>query len=237
MKIFNYSLTIALLLLVLTSSAQETEKKKIPKRTDNFIHMPGLRLGVDITRPFQDLWTKGNRYGSEFSGDVEVKPNLYAAAEVGWEKFKLEHDFVNYESSGAFLRIGVDYNLLEAESTDEKDIFYAGIRYAAGLANQKVNAYYFDGYWGDTTGSFPKQNFNSHWLEVILGLKGEILKNFYMGWSVRAKFMVAHTNFEIPPIYFTPGFGKTENGVALDFSYSLYYTLPFRFRKEAASEK
>ena len=231
MKIFNYTLTIALLLLALTSSAQEQEKKKMPKRTDNFIHMPGLRLGIDFTRPFQNLWTKGDRYGTEFSADLEMKPNLYGVVEAGWEKFKLAHDYVDYQSSGSYIRMGVDYNLLSTESKDEKDIFYAGIRYAFGLSNQKVNSYYFDGYWSDTSGSFPKQNFSSHWLEVVLGLKGELLKNFYMGWSIRAKFLLAQTSFDIPPVYVTPGLGKSEGGVALDFTYSLYYTIPFKFKK------
>ncbi|WP_163709198.1 DUF6048 family protein [Mangrovibacterium lignilyticum] len=231
MKIFNYTLTIALLILTLTSWAQEQEKKKMPKRTDNFIHMPGIRLGVDFTRPFQNLWTKGDRYGSEFSGDIEVKPNLYAVTELGWEKLKMAHDYVDYEASGSYMRLGIDYNMLATESADERDIFYVGLRYAFAVASQTVNEYYFDGYWGDTTGSFPKQNFSTHWMEVVLGLKGEIFNNFYMGWSIRTKFILAQKDFDIPPVYFTPGYGKSESGVALDFTYSLYYTLPFKFRK------
>ncbi|RKD91533.1 DUF6048 family protein [Mangrovibacterium diazotrophicum] len=233
MKIFNYTLTIALILLSLSSWAQEKEKKKMPKRTDNYIHMPGIRIGFDLTRPYQNLWTKGDRYGSEFSGDIELKPNLYGAVEIGWEKFKMNHAYVDYESAGSYTRIGIDYNLLTTESADERDIFYVGLRYGFGAASQTVNSYSFDDYWGDTSGSFPKQNFTSHWMEVVLGLKGEILKNFYMGWSVRAKFMLAQKDFDIPPIYFTSGFGKSEGGVTLDFTYSVYYTLPFKFRSES----
>lgn len=205
----------------------------MPKRTDNFIHMPGLRLGWDISRPFQGLWTKGDRYGTEFSADLELKPNLYTAVEAGWEKFKMKHDFVDYQSAGSYFRMGVDYNLLQTDAADQRDIFYAGLRYAFGLANQQVNSYSFDGYWGNTEGAFAKQNYTSHWVELVLGLKGELLKNFYMGWSIRAKFMLAQTSFDIPPVYFTPGYGKSESGVALDVSYSVYYTIPFRLKKEA----
>ncbi|WP_372776589.1 DUF6048 family protein [Mangrovibacterium sp.] len=233
MKTFNCTLTIVLLILALTSSAQEKEQKKLPKRTDNYIHMPGLRLGIDISRPLQDLWTKGNRYGTEFSGDIEIRPNLYTVTEVGWEQLKMQHDFVDYRGSGSYIRLGVDYNLLASESKNERDMLYAGFRYAFGLASQTVNGYLLDSYWGDTNGSFEKQNFNSHWVELVLGLKGEMLRNFYMGWSVRAKFMVAQKEFEVPSVYFTPGYGKSEKGVALDFTYSIYYTLPFKFRKES----
>jgi hypothetical protein len=212
--------------------AQEKPKKTLPKRTDNYIHMPGLRLGVDISRPFQQYWTKGDRYGSEFSADFEVKPNLYLAAEAGWEKLKLKQTYVDYQGSGSYLRLGADYNVLGPEDTDTKSMFYLGLRYAFDIANQKVNSYTTEGYWGSSTGSFPKQNFTSHWIEFILGIKGELLNNFYMGWSIRTKFMLAQTTQELPDVYFTPGFGKSESSVALDFTYSVYYTIPFKFRKE-----
>lgn len=238
MKIFNYTLTIILILATISAGAQkqEQEKKTMPKRTDNYLHMPGLRFGMDITRPFQGTWTKGDRYGTEFSADLEVKPNLYAVAETGWEKFKMQHDWVDYQSSGSYLRLGIDYNLLQTASPDERDLFYAGLRYGFGLASQQVNSYRFDGYWSNTQGSFPKQNYTSHWIEVVLGLKGELLKNLYMGWSVRAKFLVAQNSFDIPPVYFTPGYGKSESGVALDFTYSVYYTIPFKFKRETTGK-
>ncbi|PTN08771.1 DUF6048 family protein [Mangrovibacterium marinum] len=232
MKIFNYTLTIALLLLSLTSTAQQKEKKVKPKRTDNYIHMPGLRLGLDISRPFQQLWTKGDRYGSEFSADFEASPNLYLVAEAGWEKLKLDQPRVNYNSSGTYLRLGADYNVLGPEDTDTKSMFYFGFRYAFDIARQQTDSYTIQNYWGSTMGSFPEQKFNSHWMELILGIKGEIVKNFYMGWSIRAKFLLAQTAEELPEIYFTPGFGKSESTVALDFTYSIYYTLPFKFRKK-----
>lgn len=237
MRIFSYILMIALVIPALTSTAQKPTKKKMPTRTDKYIHMPGLRLGMDITRPFQGYWTKGDRYGMEFSADLEMKPNLYGVAETGWEQYKLNQDYVNYQASGNYMRIGIDYNLLQADSKDQKDIFYAGLRYGFALGTQKVNNYITTGYWGDTEGSFSKQTFGAHWLETVVGLKGELLKNFYMGWSIRAKFMIAQTQFDIPSVYFTPGYGAEKGGVAFDFNYSIYYTIPFRFKKAVPKEE
>ncbi len=234
MKIFNYILTISLILLTTTSFGQKEEKKKMPKRTDNYIHMPGLRLGVDITRPIQNLWTKGNRYGTEVSADFELKPNLYIAAELGWEKMKMIHDYIDYESSGSYIRLGADYNILGTDGPDDRDMFYLGFRYATGVASQQVNKYVISQYWTDEDGSFGKQSFNSHWMEVLVGLKAEIFNNFYMGWAIRTKIMLYKKDFDIPPIYFTPGFGKSEGTVTLDFTYAVYYTIPFRFRKSQA---
>ena len=76
MRILSFTFVLCLLAAI-SFGQKEPEKKFKPKRTDNYIRMKGIRLGTDITRPFQDLWTKGNRYGSEFSVDMELWPNLF----------------------------------------------------------------------------------------------------------------------------------------------------------------
>ena len=88
------SFIFVLCLLALTSHGQEQKEKKLkPKRTDNFVRMKGIRFGVDATRPFQDLWVKGNRYGYEFSADMELWPNLFPVIESGYDIMK------NYRSN------------------------------------------------------------------------------------------------------------------------------------------
>lgn len=225
MKIFGFILLICL--LVQNSFGQERELKKMPKRTDKFVRMQGIRLGMDVTRPFQDFWNKGNRYGTEFSADVELLPNFFPVVETGWEKFEMNHDYVSYSGSGSYTRLGCDYNFLPAEHKMDKDMLYVGLRYGLSLAKQRVSSYSFENYWEQTTGSFPSQNYHSHWLEFVLGMKGEIFENFFMGWSIRGKVMLAQKEFEMPPVYFTPGYGNATNSFNFDFTYSVYYTLPF----------
>ena len=65
MKILRYTFILCLLATISYGQAEQ-EKKLVPKREDNYIRMRGLRFGMDVTRPFQDLWTKGNRYGTDF---------------------------------------------------------------------------------------------------------------------------------------------------------------------------
>ncbi len=64
MKILSFTFILCLLSAISFGQAEQ-EKKLKPKRTDNYIHMRGIRAGFDVTRPFLDLWTKGNRYGTE----------------------------------------------------------------------------------------------------------------------------------------------------------------------------
>lgn len=240
MKTLNFILLICL--LTLNSFGQEVrtdeEEQKIkPKRTDNFIRMDGIRLGADLTRPFQSLWTKGDRKGAEFSADFELKPNIFPVAEAGWEKYSLDHDFVSYNASGPYLRLGVNYNLLAAESKEERDILYIGFRYGVSFAKQEVSSYRIDNYWGPTEGSFPSQTYQSQWFEVVFGLTGEVLKNVYLGWSLRGKFNLVQKELELPPAFFNPGYGKAENGMNVDITYSLFYTLPFEFGRNKKGKK
>ena len=229
MKIFSFTLVLCLLTLI--SQAQERNLKKKPKRTDNYIHMYGLRVGMDVSRSFQHLWNKGNRYGTEFSFDMELFPNFYPVVETGWEKLKIRQDYLDYSSAGSYTRIGFDYNMLVAENKKDRDIIFIGLRYGFNLANQNINSFHIPNYWGDFNSSFPRQNYSAQWVEAVLGIKGEIFKNFFLGWSVRGRQKVGQKNFDLPHVYFDPGYGRAEKNFVFDFSYSIYYNFAIRFRK------
>jgi len=236
MKILSFTFILCLIAAI-SLGQQEPEKKYKPKRTDKYIHMKGIRFGMDVTRPFQDLWTKGNRYGTEFSADMEIWPNLFPSFETGYERLNIKTPYVDYSGKGSYSRIGIDYNLLQAEHEKDKDNLFIGLRYGFAFAGQQVDHYRIDSYWGQVDGSFGNQTFSSHWGEILLGIKGEIFHNFYMGWTIRGKVKLSSKNFELPPVYFIPGYGKAENGFNLDFTYSVYYNIPWDFRKSSSFKK
>ena len=229
MKIFSFTLILCLLTVI--SRGQERDLKIKPARTDKYIHMDGLRIGMDVSRSLQHLWNKGDRYGTELSADIELFPNFYPIVETGWEKLKIQQDYINYSSSGSYTRIGFDYNLQVSESQKDKDMVYVGLRYGFDFASQQVDEYLIENYWGDIQDSFGKQNYNAQWAEAVLGIKGEIFKNFFLGWSIRGKLRVNQKEMEMPHVYFDPGYGPAEKKFNFDFSYSIYYNLPFNFRK------
>lgn len=227
MKILSY--TFILCLLATISFGQE--KKLKPKRTDTYIRMKGVRVGMDVTRPFQDLWTKGNRYGSEFSADMELWPNWFPVFESGYDVLKIKTTYIDYTGQGSYSRIGIDYNFLQAEHKDDKDILFMGLRYGFTLARQQVNNYLIDSYWNIPPDRFGSQNYFAHWGEFMIGIKGEMFHNFYMGWTIRGKVKMHHKDLGFPPVFFIPGFGKAHKKFNLDFTYSVYYNIPWDFRK------
>lgn len=199
--------------------------------------MKGIRVGADISRPFQDLWIKGNRYGSEFSADMELWPNLFPTFETGLDFMKLKTDFVDYKSSGSYSRIGIDYNVLQAENTNDKNIFVVGLRYGFAIAKQQVNSYTIDSYWKPVTGNFGSQNYGAHWAEFLIGMKGEVIKNIYLGWTIRGKILVDKKDLGMPPVFFVPGYGKASHSFNADFTYTISYNLPWDFRKSIDRKK
>lgn len=227
MRIFKFILILCLFPLI---SFGQAEIQKTPRRTDNFIRLKGLRVGLDITRPAQSFWTKGDRYGTELTFDAEIRPNLFSVLETGWEKMKIKHDYVNYQSSGTYLRIGLDYNFLEAKSTDDMDILYAGVRYGISLGKQSVPDFLLYNYWEEFHGFFPERKYNAQWLEVLIGLKAKLFTNFFLGWTIRGKILAHQQKVSMPPVYFNPGYGLAENDFNFDFTYTLLYNLPFHFR-------
>jgi len=235
MKILRYTFVLCLLATISYGQADQ-EKKLKPKRTDNFIRMKGIRVGMDITRPFQDLWTKGNRYGSEFTFDMELRPNLFPTFESGYEVMKIKTNYINYTGKGSYSKFGFDYNLLQAEHKNDKDMLFIGLRYGFALGNQQVDQYMIDSYRGPVTGHFANQKLFAHWGEFLIGMKGEMFQNFFMGWTIRGKVKMNHKDLGMPPVYFIPGYGKAEKGFTLDFTYSVYYNIPWDFRKSTSDK-
>jgi hypothetical protein len=199
--------------------------------------MKGIRIGTDITRPFQDYWTKGNRYGSEFIVDVELWPNLFPVFETGVDFMKLKTDYIDYKSSGSYSRVGIDYNILQAENVNDKNIVVVGLRYGFTLAKQQVNSYTIDSYWEPVTGNFGSQNYSAHWTELIFGMKAEIIHNIYMGWTIRGKILLDKKDLGMPPTFFIPGYGKASHSFNADFTYTVSYNLPWDFRKSIDRKK
>ena len=230
MKIFNFILTL-LLLTTASFAQQEDEVKKRPRRADNFIRMHGIRVGFDLTRPLQHLWVTGERLGTELSFDIELMPNFFPVLETGWEKLKIDQDYLSYDASGSYTRIGFDYNFLAADHKEDTDILFAGLRYGFGFANQEVKSYRIENYWEEINSRFSRQKYNAQWLEVLLGIKGEVLPNLFLGWTIRGKLRTLQKKLDLPPAYFNPGYGKAENKFNFDFTYSIFYALPFNFRK------
>jgi len=108
----------------------------------------------------------------------------------------------------------------------DHDLVFIGARYGYSLFNQQTDGIGYTNYWGTITSSVPLRTMNAHWAELVFGMKGELFSNFFLGWTLRAKFPLSVSNDPNIKPYIIPGLGKTTTDVPFDFSFGLYYRFP-----------
>ena len=221
-RILKYISGLSLLLLLSNSLFSQTTGSRVR----------GPRIGYDAAG-FALLYFEPERRIHTFSVDFEALQDIYPVVEFGLQNVLIEKDNYSYSSDGLFARMGVDVNLLKYEKTDVYEMFYAGIRYGLCYMTHKADNVeipedYFPGLSG---GSIPDQQVNAHWISFVGGVKAEVFRNFFMGWSVSANFKLIQVNNENMNPYNIPGFGKGNKKAGIIISYTLAYRIPVQVYK------
>ena len=186
----------------------------------------GPRVGIDLSRFLLPYFQSGSRHGWEIQGDMPYKGNWFPTVEMGMEWFDDKKEKFHYLSNGVYGRAGVDLNIAKFESLKDHDLLYLGIRYGFSHFTHESNEITYSNYWGIINTSSPRTPMNAHWAELAFGMKGEIFNNFFLGWSLRAKFPFFQTNDPSIKPYIIPGLGKTTGEVPMAFTFSLSYRFP-----------
>lgn len=194
----------------------------------------GIRLGIDISKPIRML-IEPDYKGLELVGDYRLSRNLFVAAEVGSETKKIDKDAVDFETSGTYVKLGIDYNVYN-NWVGMDNLIVVGFRYGFSQHSQTLHGYALlnnDQYWQEDNRislADPKkfEGLNGHWIELQLGVKAELLQNLYMGISLQMHRLLsdkAPENFEN---LFIPGFNKvlTDNPYGAGLNYTISYQLP-----------
>jgi len=217
-NISGYISKAALLLLGLAMFAQVSAQDTL--RTF------GPRFGIDLAR-FLYLLADPPERGAEFSVDFEVYRNIYPVFELGYNNISHSQELFDYESGGVYGRVGLDYNVLPVKDRSQHHAITFGFRYGMSVFNHKVENLLIPGdYWGDYAPGPYENNLTGHWIELVGGIKTEVLTNFSLGWSLRYKFLL---NPEMDPVMIpelVPGFGSRGEKSAFGISYSVFYMIP-----------
>jgi hypothetical protein len=214
--IYRYCFSGLLIIwFILPSAAQEGRIK-------------GIRIGYDLSRSTLQ-YLQPERKAFEISGDFEIKQNYYLTAEYGQQIVDMKNPGYDYVSDGYYARMGLDYNF----SKNKKDVnayemVFGGLRYGyANYSHQATNIIFQSNYWGtETLNSLPEFNMNAHWFEVVAGVRGELFKNFFIGWSFRGRVMIWQKKDSAMYTYNIPGYGKGNKKSQVGFNYSVYYRIP-----------
>ena len=214
------------------SSLTLIEEKKEPR-------VFSLRVGLDIIKPITTQFEE-NYQGLELVGDLKFNRRWYLATEIGSEKKTIQSELINFTTSGTYIKIGADYNFFNNWKGMNNALFI-GFRLARSVHAQRVNnytLYQLSQYiplslvtQGYATGE--RSSLNTGWYEILLGIKVQLLKNFYAGISLRMHGLITNEQPENFGNLFAPGFNSItdDNNFGGGFNYTLSYAFPFQFRK------
>ena len=226
-NILKYSISVLLLFIIFSVTAQENSPTDSIKAQDKY----GLRLGVDISKPIISLFNDKIK-GLEILGDFRVKKNLYVAIELGTYDRESQEDYFDFNTKGSYVKIGGNYNLYENWPNMNNEIF-VGLRYGFSNFSQTLHSYIpnFDGTYfgeGETIISGEKfDNLTAQWAELVIGLKVETLPNVYLGVSIGLKKLVSEKEPENFKNLYIPGFERVfSNDTGFSFNYSISYNIP-----------
>ena len=194
---------------------------------DTIFH-PSVRVGVDVSG-FARQIIEPEVLPVEVSVDFEWKENLFAVVEAGMLAVKVEKETHQYTADGYFGRAGADFNLLQYITGPTNDAVLLSLRYGYSRIRQEAPFIMIpDDYWGNHETSIDRDVYQAHWLEAGIGLKTEVLRNFFIGWSLRGKVLLNATSEPAMDPYYVGGYGSSGGNTAMTLHYSLSYRFPFR---------
>lgn len=241
----KYITSICFIFCLSTGVAQDKPVDLQPKDTVEYKQAYGLRAGVDLSRILRTQLSD-DYSGLEIVADYRLSQDMYIAGELGNENRTKQEDLYNFETSGSYIKLGIDYNTYENWYGMNNTIHIGG-RLAYSTFSQTLNDYqYFDSnrYWNPD--SFPVgsseaiefDNLNAAWLEFVLGLKTELFANIYLGGSIRMGFLVNNKDPEGFKNLYIPGFNKVtdDSNFGIGYNYSITYMIPLYKKSKKKKE-
>jgi hypothetical protein len=197
----------------------------------------GLSLGTDLSR-FVVPIVDSTRYGWEVSGDFELLKDMYGVVEIGSQNTAFDHVNYDYKSGGAYTRVGVDYNYMKHLDPESTDQLLVGLRYGfTTYWHEASNIVVRDPVWGDYSGgNIERKWLGANWMEITTGMRAELLRNLYLGWSIRFRINIWQQSDNQMKPFHIPGYGRAWNNSAVGINYSLYYKIPIIKKKDKSKK-
>ncbi|MFP4046220.1 MAG: DUF6048 family protein [Bacteroidales bacterium] len=187
----------------------------------------GPNIGYDVSQIAKGYFYPG--YSAHvLSLDYEIDYLYYPVIEAGLFDLNKDQESMNYSSDGRFVKLGMDYNVIGIRGPWDYDMLFGGARIGVAQYNHSARDIVIENnYWGDYQADNIETNrLNALWLELVAGLKVEVLPNMFFGWSFRGQLMIAKNKDDNIPPYIIPGYGKGDNSINIGIQYFISYRFP-----------
>jgi len=233
MKIRHISYSIiSMMILMLCTVTSFSQNTAVAKDSLVFKQSYGLRLGGDLSKLVRSFLDE-NYTGFEVSGDYRLTKKLYLAGELGFEEKTTSAAYLTTTAKGSYLKAGADQNFY-TNWLDMENMIYGGFRVGISSFSQTLNnftIYNTDQYWQQQYADNPNREFSglsAIWVELVAGIKAEVLNNLYLGFNVQLKGMITQDEPDNFANLHVPGFNKIYDSGRLGtgFSYNISYLIP-----------
>lgn len=226
----KFTISILLFFVVSIGFGQD----RIPNYTERY----SIRLGMDLSKPIRSL-IENDYHGLELTADYRITEKLYLAAEMGMENKRVVSETLDFETHGEYLKLGIDFNLFKNWQGME-NMLLAGFRLGTSTHRQQLHAYairQLDHFWEEELfrsldEPIQSEDLDAFWVEILAGVKAELLRNLYMGISVRMNYLLKDKEMDNFSNLYVPGYHRVSEagswGVGLN--YTIMYQLPI-YRK------
>ena len=222
-SILKYTINIFLLLLVCSQVEAQKDTTNVASKT-KIINSIGVEL--DVSPVVTTFINKNAAYSFEGAVNAEILKKYFAVVELGYaDADKTALNGIHFNTSGFFGRAGFDFSLLKDQPGTKKTIksyLTGGVRIGMSSATYMTeNVVITDDYWNTTENYTFHQPSTNFWYEIVGGIRVEIMKNIFMGWSIRNRNLLTDIETGQPYPWYIPGFGIANSTANWGFNYSL----------------
>jgi len=211
-------LAISLLLLTM-SSAASAQMKFFTIQKDSIPLFRGFAVSFDLVGAGMLALSDYGQY--EAALRVNLHDEWFPIVEAGVGKATHDDEVTQlyYSTSAPYFKVGIDKNMLKDKHGPNR--LYVGLRY--GFTSYKIDLSrpdFPDPVWLWNTGFGVKDaSCKYHWAEVVVGVDAKIFGPLHLGWSVRYKQRLAHSEEgEFGNPWYVPGFGTYNTNLGATFN-------------------
>lgn len=194
------------MLMPMSANAQE---KVYTQQEDSIPFFKGFAVSANLSGPLVRMMSD---YGEvEVALRINLHDEYFPIFECGYGS--ADHDdevtSIKYKTQAPYFKIGCDFNLLKKKHTGNR--LYGGIRYAFTSFNVDISRpATADPVWGNSsTFEVTGDKCSQQWVEVVFGVDAKVWGPLHLGWNVRYKRRLTHTDTSVGNTWYVPGYGKT----------------------------
>lgn len=211
-------LAISLLLMIVAAGTQ-AQMKFFTLQKDSIPFFRGFAVSFDLVGAGMLALSDYGQYEAALRVNLHDEWFPIVEAGIGRASHDDEVTRVYYSTSAPYFKIGIDKNMLKDKHGPNR--LYLGLRY--GFTSYKVDIArpgFVDPVWKWNVGyGISEASCKYHWAEIVLGIDAKIFGPLHLGWSVRYKQRIAHSE-EAPleKTWYVPGFGTYDNKLGGTFN-------------------